>query len=271
MPTAGQYGRATQNPFNTFHHFDRFGPSQSALAYFLFPFAWRDVVFWFDDFTQGRTTLTDDYTLGTDSGATAFVKNAGSGGRIQGSTGSTDEEAICILTGADWLGDQECGMEVRWQVDAVGTADLSFEAGFTDPLSDNTLPAVDDVDTPSVANGATDVAVIRLNQADTLKTEVFITDGVTANMNTTATALGTRIPTAAEYLSTRIQIITDAASGYHFGANYQLQESAQHGAVLASQIEGGTALTARFFGQTKTVSVPLAFTLDLIAIWQNRR
>ena len=271
MPTAGSFGRQL-TPTNSFRHFDRFWPSESALAQFLFPFAWRDVVFWFDDFTQNiAANLSDHYTLGTDAGATAFAKNAGIGGRVQGNTGATDEEAVSLLTGADWNGDQQCGMEIRWQVNAVGTTPLGYETGFTDPQTDDTLPAVDDIDTPSIANGATDVALIRLSQSQTLKTEAFITDGSTANMNTTKTDLGTRSPTAATYLATRIQIVTDAAAGYHFDADFALLESAQHGSALANQIEGGVALTARFFGQTHTVSTELLFTLDYIAIWQNRR
>ncbi len=268
MPTGGSYGR--QLPGNDFSHFGRFGPSESAIAQFLYPFAFRSVVFDLFDFTLDATaTITDWFTLGTDSNSTAFAKNAGANGRIQGTAGdgSTDNDAIAILTGADYSGDQECGMEIRWQVDDL--TDYSFETGFTDPLSDNTLPAVTDVDTPAIGNGATDVALIHLDTDQDLKTEAFITDGSTASMNTTKTDLGTRQPTAATYLATRIQIITNSPSSFHFDNNFALLESAQHGDVVASQIEGGIALTARFFGRTRATASTV-FLLDYLALWQNR-
>ena len=266
MPQGGTYGRLL--PGSDMRHFDRFGPSESALAQFLYPFAWRDVVFLFDDFIGHDANLADHFILATDAGATAFDGNAGAGGRIQGSSGATDNEAVAILTRADWFGDNQCGMEIRWQPDTL--TDYYFETGFTDPLTDDTLPTVTDVDTPAIGNGATDVALIHLDTDQTLKTEAFVTDGSTANMNTTATALGTREPTAATYLATRIQIVTNAAQGMHFDADYVLLESAQHGDATASQIEGGVALNARFFGGTRSTT-PTIYTLDYFAAWQNRR
>ena len=264
MPTGSTYGNLLIP--SSFSHIQRFGPSESALAQFLYPFAFRSVVFQFNDF-HDVATLTDWFTLGTDSGATAFAFNAGDGGRIQGATGTTDNNAVAILTGANWLGDQNCGMEVKWQVDDL--TDYSFEVGFTDPLSDDTLPAVDDIDTPSVSNGAADIAVIHLDTDQTLKTEGFITDGVTASMDTTKTDLGTRQPTAATYLVTRIQTTGNLSHGYHFDNNYALLEDANHGSAIASQLEGGTALTARFFGRTRSTTAT-TYLLDYFAAWQDR-
>lgn len=268
MPTGGTYGRLL--PGSDFAHYQRFGPSESALAQFLYPFAFRSVVFDLFDFTlDGTATITDWFTLGTDANSTAFAKSAGQNGRIQGTAGdgSTDDVAVAILTATDYSGDQECGMEVRWQVDDL--TDYSFETGFTDPLSDDTLPAITDIDTPAIGNGGADIAVIHLDTDQTLKTEAFATDGSTSNMNVTATSLGTRQPTAATYLATRVQIITNSASGFHFDNNFALLESAQHGAVLASQIEGGVALTARFYGRTRATASTI-YLLDYFAAWQNR-
>lgn len=268
MPRGGTYGRSVVPP-NSFPHFDRIGPSESAMARFLYPFAFRDVVFWFDDFTQGRTTLSDDYTLGTDAGATAFVKSAGAGGRISGSSGASDDEAACILTGADWLGDNQCGMEIYWQIDDVATT--RWEVGFSDPLTDNTLPAVSDVDTPAISNGATDVAMLHLDTDQTLTTSAFVTDGSTANMNTTATTLDPVYSmVAATYAAHRIQIITNAASLFVFGASHQLSHNVQHGTATANSIEGGVALTSRLFVGTRDTTPNVAIA-DYWAIWQDRR
>lgn len=265
MPTGSSYGRRTNN---TKRHFDRLGPSESALAQFLYPFAFRDVVFWWDDFTQGSTTLSDNYTLGTDACSTAFAKNAGLGGRIQGVTQAAANDYIAILTGADWLGDNNAGQEMRWQTDNIVTS--KWEQGFTDPLGDNTLPALSDIDTPSIANCGTDVAAIVRDTGQTLTTGAFLTDGGTACFNTTATTLACSYTgTNSVYRATRIQIATNAAAGFVFGACNCLVASAQHGDTTANSIEGGTALTARLTYGTLACTAKTV-TIDYWAIWMDR-
>lgn len=266
MPDAGTYGG--NGTHSTFRHMGRFGPSQSNLAQFLVPFAWRDVSFVFDDFNGADATLADHWTLATDANGTAFAKTAGIGGTIVGTAGDagTDNVFVAILTPADWEGDKNCGMEVRWQVDDL--TDYGFETGFSDPLTDSTLFAENDIDTPSITNGATDVAVHVYDSDEDLDFVAFLTDGSTSNMNTTATSEA-YLPTAATYLESRVQIVGDAASGFiHEG--YALKASASHGSVTASQIEGGVDLTARFTGATRATATTL-FLIDYFAIWQNRR
>lgn len=269
MPSGGSYGRLLRGP-SSFGHLDRIGPSESALAQYLYPIAFRDVAFVMDDFLQGPiANIGDHWTLGTDAGATAFAKSAGLGGRISGSSGASDNEAAAILSAADWFGDNQAGMEVRWQIDDVATT--RWECGFSDPLSDDTLPAVSDVDTPAVANGATDVAMIHLDTDQTLTTAAFVTDGSTANMNTTASTLSPVYSmVAATYTAHRIQIVADAAQLLVFGTTDDLSHSVQHGTLTANSIEGGVALTARLFVGTRDTTPNVAI-VDYIMIWGNRR
>jgi hypothetical protein len=270
MPKGNTYGNHVNPVNNSQGHFSRLGPSESAMAQFLYPFAFRDVVFWFDDFTQNvAANLADHYTLGTDACNTAFAKSAGSGGRITGTTAATAANFVAILTAADWLGDRNAGQEMRWQLDDV--CDICWEQGFTDPLGDNTLGALNDIDTPSVTNCATDIAVIGQQTDATLTTAAFVTDGSTACMNTTKTDLGTYAPTAATYHTTRIQLATNAAAAFVFNACNVLVQSAQHGSVTACQIEGGTALTARLITGPIGACDAISSTIDYWALWQDRR
>ncbi len=266
MPTGADYGKNTNPSNHTVGHFSRMGPSQSAMANFQYPFMFRDVVFWFDDFQQAAT-LTDWYTLGTDACATAFVPAAGLGGTIAGATSAGAGKFLAILTSADWEGDKNAGQEMRWQVD--DNDNICWEQGFTDPLSDNTLGGLNDIDTPSVTNGATDIALIALQADATLTTAAFVTDGVTACMNTTKTDLGSYVGTNSAYHTTRIQLEGNSASGYVFDAAGTLQQNAQHGSLTACSIEGGTDLTARLVVGALACS-DIVPTADYWAIWQCR-
>ena len=269
MPRGNTYGNVTTRILrNTQGHFGRLGPSESALAQFLYPFAFRDVVFWWDDFTQGRTTLTDDYTLGTDACSTAFAKNVGLGGRIQGVTQNTAVDYIGILTGADWFGDNNAGQEMRWQVDNQVTA--KWHQGFHDPLGDNTLTAINDIDTPTITNCAVNLALIARDTSQTLTTTAFITDGCTCCFNATKTNLGTWIPTNSVYHVTRVQLATNAASAGVWDACNALQTSAQHGCVTANSVEGGTAMQASLIYGT-LACVAKTVTADYWALWEDRR
>lgn len=268
MPDASAYGNYLAG--HTQFHLNAMGPSNSKLALFQFPFMFRDVVFWFDDFTQNiAANLADHYTLGTDCGSTAFAKNAGSGGRIQGATQGAAGDFVAILTGADWLGDQNAGSEMRWQIDDI--CNNCWEFGFTDPLGDNTLGALNDIDTPSVTNCAADIAVIGLQSDATLTTAAFVTEGSTACMAPTKTNLCTYAPTAAQYQATRVQLTGNASRAYVLDNNFALQTSAQHGCAVASQLEGGTAETVRLILGVVGACAAKTVTVDYWAIWQDRR
>ncbi len=264
MTTGASYG--SLNAPSGFLHQGRFGPSESALNQFLYPFAWRNVSFIFDDFHQAAT-LTDWWTLAADACATTFATNAGAGGRIQGS--ATDNNQLVSITGSvDWFGDNNAGMEVKWQVDAL--TGYVFETGFSDAKTDDTLLGVTDIDCPTVGTGVTDTAVFILCTDQTLKTTAFVTDGGTACMASTATTMSAVYePTAAVYNSMRVQTVGNASLGFIHDANNAVVRTVSHGCTIASQIEGGTGMTPFFLGGTRDCNTE-TFTIDYIAVWQCR-
>ena len=148
------------------------------------------------------------------------------------------------------------------------------EIGFTDPLSGYAASAVDAIDTPTITNGATDVALVARDSGATLKTQAFITDGSTSDMNTTKTDLGTRTPSNATYQVVRIQLAQASsaiasASAYILSEKGVLQEDAQHGAVLASQIKGDVLIQPWLYVEPLASSA-IIIDIDYWAIWQDR-
>ena len=228
---------------------------------------WEDTCFVFDDFLQDTINL-DYWALGADATATTFATSVGVGGRIAGATGTTGEGFHSIKGPLDYFGDNNCGVEIRWQQDVV-TNDL-VEMGFVDALTDDTLSAIGDIDTPTIGNGAVNVAVIAKDYSQTLKTLAFVTDGDTANFNTTKTDLGTRDLTAATYITGRVGIAGNAAYCGLYGANGELLEFASHGTSTATSTEGGTAAQPWFIIGTKVVSSDIATIIDSIAVWEDR-
>lgn len=270
MPSGDSYGNLLLP--GGFRHMDMFGPSESALAKFLYPFAWRNVCFVFDDFLG--PALNTHYWTAASTNGTAFdppatqLKN----GVCQAVTGTTAGDEATLRGDIVWSGDQNCGLEIKWKVD--DNTSTQMEAGFTDALSAVTASAVNDIDTPSVANGAADVALVAQDTGQTLATMAFITDGSTSNMNTTKTDLGTRTPTNATYISARVQLsqvasAVAAAKALLFDENQALTESAQHGDVLASQIKGDVLLQPWFYWEPLATAAR-TIDIDYIAVWQDR-
>ena len=146
-----------------------------------------------------------------------------------------------------------------------------------DPLTNETAAsnsAINDIDTPTITNGAADVALVGMDTSQTLITMAFITDGSTSNMNTTKTNLGTRTPTNATYMTVRVQLAgpaaTNAASCWVLDENGAIVENASHGAALASQIEGATLIHPRFFIEPVTTPAARTVDIDYWRVWQNR-
>jgi len=280
MPRGSEYGRQLYP--NGFKQLGKLGPSSSNQAYFLYPFAWRDVSFLFEDF-RGDGLLeagVADFNEGnwatdTSANGTDFAVPATNlvGGVATGVTGAFATDTVAIWGDDLWLGDLNAGCEFRFKIDDVDAQ--KFEVGFTDPLVDEKLVAVNDIDSPSVENGAADVALIARQTDATLDTLAFITDGSTSNMNSTKTNLGTRNYTNAIYGGARVQLSGNSAFGYVIDANSQIVELAGHGGpdksdpALESQIEGGTLVHARLIMEALTTSA-ITVDIDYIAVWQDR-
>jgi hypothetical protein len=255
-------------------HLTYFDSANGALSRFLYPFAWRDCVFLFDDF-WGDAIMGPWWTAGATNG-TAFDEPATqlANGVTRGITGTGAVGDEVVLTGeAIWSGNNQVGFEVRFKSDVV--TDTKMQTGLTDPTTNITSSIINDIDTPTIQNGATDVALVGYDTSQTLTTMGFITDGSTTNMNTTKTNLGTRVPTAAEYMGVRIQLsrtATNVAASkvVLLNASGGITETAVHGDALASQINGAVLVKPWFYWENVTNATAQTIDLDYIAIWQDR-
>ena len=256
---------------------DGFTSSDSPLAKFLYPLRWRDTVFINDDFTGAVLDTTKWVIAKIASNGTNFIPNSTQipNGILTGVTGAVAGDHVNIRSGTSWAGDYNCGMEIRWKVD--NNVAMQWETGFNDPMTSYTstaTSAINDIDTPTITNGTTDVALIGMDTQQTLTTMAFITDGSTTNMNSTKTNLGTRTPTNATYMTCRVQLAQTASAvassaAYVLDNNNALQESASHGALIGSQIKGDVLLEARFYMEAATTTAETV-DIDYISIWQDR-
>ena len=269
MPTTGEiYGEAhTRAGSNAYAN--RLGGSHSKLPLLLYPYMWEDTIFVLDDFMQDTLNL-DFWTLAADSGTgiSTFAISTGLGGRLTGTTGTDDENFHSIKGPLNYFGDNNCGMEIRFQQNVV--VNNLIEMGFVDALTDDTLAAINDIDTPSITNGAVNVAVVAKDYSQSLKTLAFITDGDTSNFNTTKTNLGTRDQTADTYMTARVGIAGNAGYCAIYGANGELVEFASHGASTAASTEGGTVAQPWFISGTKVVTNDVTTLVDYISCWEDR-
>lgn len=247
---------------NNIHRPDFLKPFLSRLSFF-------DKRFIIDDF-EGDTLNTDLWITSGDTGTTAFAMqatNTSDDSIITADTAAEDNEFVTIYGHCNWSGDKNCGMAIRWKLDDV--TDIALEFGFSDPLSDYSLPAINDIDTPSITNGAITVAVVAMDTDQTLKTTALILDGNTTYA-TSKTNLGTWAPTAAQWYTTVIQCIGDTV----FTATYNTTDPAapilQAGTnKSASGFEGGTIVEPRFTVGNRTTDGGLP-AIDFIAVWQDR-
>ena len=273
MPTGSTYGRE-RHP-SSFRHLSRIGPSESELARFLYPLANRDVIFVFDDFIGGQNqepTAADwneaIWVASANNAGTAFVPGGTQlvNGVVIGATGAYSEDTTAFYTDLEWAGDNRCGMEVRWQVDDIDNQ--SWEIGFNNAITTQDEPIIGDIDTPSYDDGD-DLCLVGQQTGATLKTLAMVTDGSTSNMNATKTDLGTRAMTNAIYATVRVQLDGNSSFVYVFDANGGLVESASHGGLIGSQVEGGVLLQSRALWEANTNST-VNVSIDYWGAWQDR-
>lgn len=268
---ASDYGRV-YNGLSSMRgpNFSRVASPQGIMAA-IFPSMFHDVDFVVDDF-NGDTLNTFLWTVDGDTGTTSFaIPAAGSteaGSIIVGATAADADEAVSIYGHPTWKGDLNCGMAVRWRTDDV--ADFFFEMGFTDPLTDYTLPAINDIDTPTITNGAVTVATVTLDTAQTLKTAALICDG-DATYATTKVNFGTWAPTAAKWYTTIIQTQGDTVMAWIYDSTVASAPFLVAGGhqVKVAGFEGGTLVQPWvIFGNRTTDGYAPA--VDFIAVWQDK-
>lgn len=230
-----------------------------------------------DDFTGAVLDTTRWIIAKIASNGTNFIPATTqiASGIASGATGAIAGDHISIRSGTSWAGDNNCGMEIRWRVD--NNVAMQWETGFNDPMTSYTstaTSAINDIDTPTITNGTTDVALVGMDTQQTLTTMAYITDGSTSNMNTTKTNLGTRTPTNSTFQTVRVQLsqvasAVAASAAYVLDNNNGLQESASHGGTTASQIKGDVLLEARFYMEAATTTAENV-DIDYISCWQDR-
>ena len=113
-------------------------------------------------------------------GPTAFAYSAVRGGTFQGQTGATDNDATAIHAANTFLDPADMPFFIcRFKINAV--TGVSIEVGMSDPKSDEALPGVTDVDTPTVGNGVTDIACLHMDTDQDLTTLELVGDGTTGS------------------------------------------------------------------------------------------
>lgn len=219
-----------------------------------------------DEFNSD-TLNTFNWTVDGDTGTTALAvpaaASAQAGGVLTGTTATDDNEAISIYGHPIWSGDLNCGMLVTAKFDDV--ENFFFETGFTDPLTDYTLPAINDIDTPTITNGGSTVATLTMDTDQTLVTATFITDG-DATYATAATAPSTAwSPTADTYFTAIIQLIGNTAVCAVLDANYNKVFQ-----VSKIGVEGGTLVQPWFIVGNRAASEATVPTLRRLAVWGDK-
>ena len=238
------------------------------LRAFLSPLAFGDMRFYLDDF-EGDTIDLDKWIVDGDSGTTNFAMtatNTVARSTISANTAADDNEFVTIYGHCNFSGDKNAGLAVRWMINDV--TDVCFEIGFSDPLTDYTLPAINDIDTPSITNGATDVAVIVRDTDQSLTTVAL----VGANAGTVAKSnLGTWAPTASEWYTTIIQLDGDDIFTATFNTTTPQSPILQSGTEksLVAGIDGSVLVEPRFTFGNRTTDGYLP-EIDFIALWADR-
>lgn len=243
----------------------------AVLRAMLFPNAWQSNRFVLDDF-EGDTLNTFLWAVDGDTGTTSFaIPAAGStvaGSIISGNTAADDNEAISIYGHPTLSGDKNAGMAVRFKFDDV--TDIFFETGLTDPLTDYTLPAINDIDTPTITNGAVTVAVIAMDTDQTLTTAALICDG-DATYATSKVNFGTWAPTADVWYTAIIQTNTNDVRAYIYDTDTPGAPVLVAGGFQEKLLgfEGGTLVQPWFIAGNRTTDGGLP-VLDFMAYWADR-
>ena len=270
IPDGTDYGRGrgglAAHPLAFGHILD-----PQTLKRMLFPNAWHGNRFVLDDF-EGDTLNTFLWTVAGDTGTTSFAIPAeGStvaASIVRGDTSTDDNEGISIYGAATLSGDKNAGMAVRWRSSVI--AATYQEMGLVDPLTDYTLPAINDIDTPTITNGALTVAVQARDASQTLTSMALITDG--DNTYTTAkTNHGTFTPSVDNWYTSIIQADGDTVLSYIYDTNTPSAPSLVSGGFVSklAGFEGGTLVQPWFFFGNKT-SNSAVVDLDFIAYWADR-
>lgn len=258
-PTSGGDGHLARIP----------GGAEAPLGQFLQEYSVDNVRF-LDDFL-GDTIDSNYWTTNAGTGATAWAIPAtpGQGGTIECATGTNataSNRQINLYGPPIYLGDNNVVLEAYLKFSAV-TA-LQFEVGFIDTYTTITtpVPVVTDIDTPSFAAGAGDVAVVAMDTSQTLTTMALVCLGSGALNAGSKTAMGTLAPAATTSMRIRVALVGNnvTATVDRRGDSSTYQVTKQDG------IEGGTLVRPFIYVGNPSSNSSRTATLDYVKVLMDR-
>ncbi len=241
---------------------------KSDLYEFLSMYAHADVNMKNFQFRSLADFTNADYWTVAKNGGTGnanFALVVASGGYIQADTGTGNNDSVSLVGPIIYSGDENCGMEVRVQSDDITSS--NFEIGFIDAVPGSDAGGITDIDTPAL--GASDAALIAVDDDQTIKTIAFATDGSVSNQDAVATTFAAPAPTNmvnATWHTFRIQLSGNFAAAWVdgiLGAVHDAGNTHPDGAV-----EGGVLLAPLIYWRTRdtTASFP---KISQISVWQD--
>ncbi len=240
---------------------------KSDLYEFLSMYAARDVQFEHFEFTGSSGALTNgEYWILETSGTgnANFAITTASGGYAQGDAGTGDNGTCALFAPIIYSGDENCGMDVRMQSDAVIQANM--ETGFTDAIEASNESAVSDIDTPAAT--ASDLAVIQYDTDQTLETLASCTQGSGGSQTVAATTFVQQtVLTLNVYSEFKVQIVGNFAD---FWANQVLE--AKHDVAntqAAGAVEGSVLLMPFVYWRTRHTVAKFP-KIQYLSVWQDR-
>lgn len=232
---------------------------------FLGPLAFSDMVWFFEDFLGDTIDLNNWIAAETGTGTTFSIPaTALVNGAAVMVTGGTDNNVETAYGHRVWAGDNNCGMQIRMKSDVIDANAL--ETGFVDDATNKDVPIVSDVDTPALAGGSSNLALLHYDTDQTLTTMAFVTDGGTSNMNTTAQTLSPVFtPTAATYHRYQVGIAGDIP----FARIDGIRPTSTTTGVIGHRTEGGTLVRPWICVRTRA-GAAVTVHVDYVALWQDR-
>ena len=178
-----------EKPFSLAHARRMFAGSDPVKLALLAPLLIHDYSFNGDEFQQALDTGLWTTAVSAGGGPTAFAYNAARTGRLEGATGTTDDDVTAIHLAETFLDpDDNPFFLIQWQVTAV--TGFSFEIGLSDPKTSENLPGITDVDDPTIGNGVTDILAVHMDTDQTRTAASLVGDGTTGSAVATDLTLG---------------------------------------------------------------------------------
>lgn len=222
------------------------------LHHFLMPYATRDVLHFFDDFTGKAIDTTNTWAVanGAGAGVASFAINVQANGVIRGTTGTANgvTASASLIGPIIYSGAQNPGLEIRYKVVTANTS-IRFEAGFIDAVPGSNTAAFNNVDTPTAF--AANAATVMIDTAATANKLNLMTVGSASNQVVQRNSGTVGLPATGTYQTIRIQMTS--------------RDSSTAGATdVTAWVDGGNQINADV---STTAGVGMVNAATLLAPW----